>query len=107
MGQRFDSAQERHIFLDVIEFVLFILLDSISNVLDKHGYNCNVEHFYTTQEIKHYSNSKYDVKKIKFPLIFKMIQVEDDQWIGKITVDMLMQLRKAQLINYTKDKFSA
>jgi hypothetical protein len=29
-----------------------------------------------------------------------MFQVTDDQWIGKITVDMLMKLRQTQMLNY-------
>jgi hypothetical protein len=83
----------------VSEFVLFILLDSIRNVLTDKSID-GVDKYYTMQEAKHYRVSKYEIEKIKFPLIFKMFQVTEDQWIGKITVDMLMQLRQAQLINY-------
>lgn len=95
-----DLISKRMVMSEVSEFILFILLDSIHNVLRDNKEILGVDKFYTMQEAKHYRVSKYKVEKIKFPLIFKMIQVSDDQWIGKITVDMLMKLRQTQLINY-------
>ena len=83
---------------ELSEFVLFITLDALYNNVKNGKVSLNV--YYTEQEIKFYSESKYIVDKIKFPLVFKMIQITDDQWIGKITVDTLMKLRKAQIINY-------
>lgn len=37
---------------------------------------------------------------MKFPLRFKMVQIADDQWVGKITAQQLMMLKDAQLIRY-------
>lgn len=95
-----DLVARRKEMSDTSEFVLFILLDAIYNVLPKNKDNLGVDNFYTMQEAKHYSASKYEVEKIKFPLVFKMIQIAEDQWTGKISIDTLMKLRRAQLINY-------
>jgi hypothetical protein len=94
-----DLVTKRMEMSEVSEFVLFILLDSICNINKNKGLQ-TIDKFYTMQEAKYYRTSKYEVKKIKFPLVFKMVQIAEDQWTGKITVDMLMQLRQAQLINY-------
>lgn len=95
-----DLVTKRIDMSEVSEFVLFIMLDSICDIDKNDKKNSIIDKFYTEQEIKHYRNSKYEIKKIKFPLVFKMIQVADDQWTGKISVDTLMKLRQAQLINY-------
>lgn len=79
------------------EFILFCLLDG---AIELGKTKNNLSDFYTQQEIDLYSKSKYETEKIKFPLKFKMIQVESDQWIGKISAKELMKLRAAQLINY-------
>lgn len=78
------------------EYELFILLDSIKHATNAH----NVDIFYSEQEINYYKKNKYKIEKIKFPLVFKMIQIEEDQWIGKIDIKDLMKLRRAQMINY-------
>ena len=92
-----DLVTRRISMSEASEFVLFILLDSMYNIL-REGYS--LDKFYTMQEVQFYRKSKYENSNIKFPLIFKMIQVEEDQWTGKIDVKTLMQLRQAQLINY-------
>lgn len=95
-----DLISKRMLMSEASEFILFILLDSINNVLREDKNILGVDNFYTFQETKFYRNSKYEVEKIKFPLVFKMIPIAENQWIGKITVDTLMKLRQAQLINY-------
>lgn len=95
-----DLVSKRMSMSAASEFILFILLDSMHNVLRDNKEILGVDSFYTMQEAKHYRLSKYKVEKIKFPLVFKMVQITNDQWIGKITVDMLMKLRQAQLNNY-------
>lgn len=95
-----DLIAKRMEMSEVSEFVLFILLDSICNIEKDNKDIQTVDKFYTMQEAKYYRTSEYEVKKIKFPLVFKMIQISDDQWTGKITIDKLMELRQAQLINY-------
>lgn len=81
--------------VDETDFVLFCLL----SVLCPNKINTS----FTTKEINAFSNSKYKIEKIKFPLKLKMIQVSDDQWIGSISVKQLMKLRDAQLINYNEN----
>ena len=93
-----DLISKRMRMETVSEFVLFILLDSMCNALEEKV--LGVDNYFTMQEAKHYRVSKYETGKIKFPLVFKMVQVDNDQWIGKINVKELMKLRQAQLINY-------
>lgn len=80
------------------EFILFILLDSLEKSTTQS--KSVIDKYYTIQEAQTYRKSEYKVDNIKFPLTFKMIQVDDFQWVGKIDIQMLMKLRKAQLINY-------
>lgn len=94
-----DLITKRMQMSEVSEFVLFILLDSLYKTENNPNIK-TIDAFYTMQEAKHYRASQYEVKKIKFPLVFKMVQIADDQWIGKITIDKLMELRQAQLVNY-------
>lgn len=94
-----DLISKRKSMTEASEFVLFILLDSIHNVL-KDKDVLNIDQFYTMKEAQYYRKSKYEVEKIKFPLIFKMIQVTEDQWIGNIDAKTLMLLRNAQMISY-------
>ena len=63
-----------------------------------------VEKYYTNSEIKIYSNRKYKIKKIKFPLKLKMIPIKNnEQYIGATDVKQLMMFRDAQLINYNEN----
>lgn len=80
------------------EFILFCLLDGIEKITQKS--KTEIDKFFTMQEFKTYKDSKYEITDIKFPLRLKMIQVTDDQWIGRINTKTLMDFRKAQLINY-------
>lgn len=83
------------------EFILFCLLDAIEKVNEKKS--TSLDKYFTMQEVKSYRLAKYEVDKIKFPLRLKMIQVNQDQWIGKIDVKMMMKFRAAQLINYNEN----
>ena len=60
----------------------------------------NIEKYFTELERKKLSTYKYKKKKVKFPLKFKMVQIAEDQWVGRITAQQLMMLRDAQLIRY-------
>lgn len=95
-----DLVARRMAMSEASEFVLFILLDSIYNIFNEQRDMEGLESFYTAQEIQYYKKSKFENEVIKFPLVFKMIQINEDQWIGKIDVKTLMKLRQAQLINY-------
>ena len=93
-----DYLTMRIAMAEATEFVLFCLLDSIEKITKKEA--TSIDKFFTMQEFKMYKDSKYEVEEIKLPLRFKMIEIDEDQWIGKIDTKTLMSLRKAQLINY-------
>ena len=101
IGITSDHLTLRTSIRDTSDFILFCLLDSL--VKSSKDFNKKVEDYFTEQEIRTYSNGKFKVDKIKFPLRFKTIQVSDDQWIGTIDFEMLMKLRAAQLINYNEN----
>lgn len=94
-----DLVSKRMSISEASEFILFILLDSMQNVLKENRIK-KLDEFYTMQEVQYYRKSKYENSNIKFPITFKMIQINEDQWVGNIDVKTLMQLRKAQLVNY-------
>ena len=81
-------------------FVLFCLIDCIPENMRKKGY---IKEAFTESEIEMYSNSKYDQGKQVFPLVFRVHQVRDDQWIGRISLKTLMDMRDAQIINYNTE----
>ena len=58
--------------------------------------------YYTASEISRYEDYQYQTSSVTFPYIFEdMIEIsEGKQYIGKITVQQLMQLRDAQILNY-------
>ena len=80
------------------EFILFCILDGIEKATNKT--KTELDKYFTMQEFKTYKDSKYETNEIKFPLRLKMIQVADDQWIGKIDTKTIMEFRRSQLINY-------
>lgn len=80
------------------DYTLFVITDSILNFTKKGR---TISDFFTDREIELYGTTKYkDPDKIEFPLIFKMIQVADDQWIGTLDVNTFFSLQNAGIINY-------
>lgn len=81
------------------------LLYAITSVVSKKYHTINVEKYFSVTEIETYRKYRYKVGTTKFPITFKnMIEViEDEQYIGKITVRELMELRDAQILNYNVD----
>lgn len=61
-----------------------------------------VDSYYTPNEIKSY-NKKYEKETFKFPIKINAIKVNEDQYLGTITVKELMKFRDAQLINYNEN----
>lgn len=89
-----DYLTLRNNVVDATDFMLFVFTESLlKNELDKH---------FTASELKTFRQTKYATKKLKFPIRYKMVQVADDQWIGKITAQELILLRDAQIINYNE-----
>ena len=74
------------------EFLLFLICNKINP--DK------VKEFFTENEINFYQTQQYERNEFEFPLDIQCIQVSPDQWIGAADVNFLIELRKAQLINY-------
>lgn len=100
-----DFITMRVSFMEANEFILFCILDSIEKITKEANdiRNDKLKEYFTENEIKIYSTSKYNVEKIKFPLRFKAVQIADDHWISKIDFKTLMKLRAAQLINYNEE----
>ena len=101
-GMISDFIASRVSISEASEFILFILLDSMFTVLKDDRID-SVDKYYTMQEAQFYRKSEYETGKIKFPLSFKMIQIDDDQWIGHIDIKTLMKFREAQLITYNEN----
>ena len=85
----------------VVDFDLPILYAVIEAKDAVNGTN-NLSKYFNSKEIKEYSDYKFKEKEIIFPIKLKMIQVADDQWIGRISVKQLMEFRDARLINYNE-----
>lgn len=81
-------------FAEATQHEIFIIASVVEEKLTNE--------FFDKSEIKEYSK-KFKAGKLKFPLTFDVVQIREDQWIGKITVKDLMQLRDAQLINYDEN----
>ena len=78
------------------EFLLFILCFTV------YGHQ-EAEQYYTNSECATYMNTKWHIETAKFPLEFDMTMINDEQFIGKISVKELMKLKDAQLINYNEN----
>lgn len=93
-----DLLQKRITLSEASDFDLFVLLDGItSNINTKN----KITTYFTETEIQNYSKAKYKrPKKIGFPLRFNMIQIADDQWIGRTTARELVSLRNSGIIRY-------
>ena len=96
-----DYLSLRKPLVEASDFILFCLLDSIENV-NKQA-DSKIPYFFVDKEIKRYKSEKYHVDEIKFPIRFKVIEIAEDQWIGRIDFKMLMKLRAEQLINYNEN----
>lgn len=85
---------------DISEFTPFQIF-SVIWFLDR---NC-LSKYFTENEIAELSNSKYEVEIATFPQEFDdMVKIADDQFIGKITVQKLMSLKRSRMINYDENE---
>lgn len=101
-GMTADLISMRRSLTETSIFVLFALLDCYEQVVNAPKSKLNK--FFTDSEIKNYKKTKMpDATKVKFPLKIRAIQIADDQWIGRIDIDLLMQLRRTQMINYNEN----
>lgn len=61
--------------------------------------------YFTDNEIEVLSSEKADEKTITFPLTFKdIVQISEDQWIGRTSFQELMAMKDARLINYDENE---
>lgn len=90
-----DILTMRKDFSEYNEFVLYAITDVVKQE--------QISKYYAEREIQSYSTTKYKIKKVGFPIKLKMLQVDDDQFIGVTSAKFLMKLREAQLINYNAD----
>ena len=93
-----DLISYRKPFCEASEFILFCLLDAFDKISERQV--SSLDKYFSMQEVQTYRKAQYQVEKVKFPLTFQMIEIADNQWIGKITIEQLMELRREQLINY-------
>ena len=80
---------------DASDFILYALCTVYFDT-DK------INEIFSAKEVKSYSKTKYKEEKLKFPLEFRMVQINSTQWIGKIQAKDLMAFRDAQIINYNE-----
>lgn len=77
---------------EVFAFLYFIKRDRLSL-------------YFTENEIEVLSKEKTEEKTITFPLVFKdIIQISEDQWIGRTSFQELMAMKDARLINYDENE---
>lgn len=77
------------------DFELFALMEALDSNL--------ITDYFTSIEIKKYSDLKIQEPQISFPIEFNVIQVAEDQWLGSITARQLMLFRDTQFINYNQN----
>lgn len=105
--------KDKHNIPSDISFDILSLKNHASNVDDAILYsiieakdivnNTNtITQYFKEKEIAEYSSYQYSELKMSFPIVLNMVEISDDQWIGKINVKQLMELRNANLINYNE-----
>lgn len=95
IGMASDIFSQRQDLSGCNEFILYAITDIVKPY--------KVNEYFTEQEIKLYNGKRFKKETLKFPIDFHLIKITNDQYIGKITAQFLMQLREQQLINYNSD----
>ena len=82
---------------DAGAFIAFCILDSIQ----KRGNQLRLGQFYTETELKYFAHEKYEENtKVQFPIVIKCVKVADDQYIGTIDAQTLINFGRNDLIRY-------
>lgn len=103
-----ELVKEKDLPIDLVVDVLTmrdnieVLIEPIAYAFGKK-FSMRMESYFNKVEIESMRNWKYKAEKLTFPLEFPMIQIADDQWVGRITVAELMKLRDVQIINYNEN----
>ena len=90
---------------------IMLLIKPLDNYDDRTIYKLSslliptkeVNSYFTPKEIKEYGKTTKTIGKNVFPMRIKMVQIDDRQFVGKITVEELMKLRDLQLLNYNEN----
>ena len=91
-----DVCSNRNDVSEVNNFIAYALLSALEPR--------DISTYFTEEEIKIYSTSRFETNKVEFPFKFEnMVQVCPDQWIGSISVKTLMRLKDSQLIKYNEN----
>ena len=101
MGIFADYVSERKSLDEVSNIMFFMMLDSHEAIVNPN--KNNVSKYFTEKEIEDFSKIKIENEKIQFPLVFNVVAISDDQWIGSIDTDQLILLNENQLINYNTE----
>ena len=96
-----DFVSSRKSLQEATEYMLFVMLKSFECV--NNVKKSEIKTYFTPKEIENYSCTKFEDEGPEFPIIFKMVQITEDQWIGRIDVNTFDKLRQKQLINYNPD----
>ena len=79
------------------DFEVFILLWFINRN--------KLKDYFTQNEIEVLSNERLpDNNVLEYPLTFDVVQVTEDQWIGKTSFKQLMKMKDVRLINYDENE---
>lgn len=84
---------------DIKEFTAFQIF-CVVWFLDRNS----LTKFFSEQEIKALSKEKFQKETISFPLEFNMLRVADDQWVGATSLQELMRMKRARLLNYDENE---
>ena len=99
-GHTMDVVQDRNSLYEESDEMLYYITEAVSNTR-----RIKLQDYFTEIEIKKYSKTKYKEETIEFPLVINCFEVEpNEQWIGVIDTNLLMDLRKANKINYNAEK---
>ena len=75
-----DFVADRKALQEATEYMLFVMLKSYEYV--KETKTSAISVYFSQKEIDTYSFSKFDNADFEFPIVFEMLQINDDQWIN-------------------------
>lgn len=96
-----DYITQRKPVEEASEFILYAMLASIKHT--NTSFSIPLNKWFSKKEINNFENFKMENENFIFPLKFDMVQITDDQWIGRIDVNKIKELCDAQMINYNPD----
>ena len=80
---------------EVSDYILYHLIC----LIDDNALPAN----YPPENLREEFRKKYNNDKVSLPLTFVVVQIKDDQWIGRINVRDLFKMGNSTLINYNEN----